>query len=197
MAMQFLPVVAESTTDKMVELSCAILELIFRSHAVWMTEGELADMERVWARFHRLKPVVVKLGGLPKMARFYKITKLHMVSHRPQSIHDLGTPDGYNTEAPKHLHMEFVKELWKHSNGVEALPQMIKYIQRQDARRIQQAHLNDVVTHPFLVACSLSRCLVAHNPSHFPLSGFPFSRTLLPRLMLRMTRDSYVLPRIV
>ncbi|KAG8697719.1 hypothetical protein FRC09_007683 [Ceratobasidium sp. 395] len=142
MAMQFLPVVAESMTDDLVRLTRALLDHMFRAHAGRMTENELEEMEEAWAEFHRLKPALVAAGALKNAGSFNRISKLHTVLHWPQSIRELGTPDGYNTEAPEHLHIEYAKEPWRRSNGVDPLPQMIKFIQRQEAIRIQRAHLD-------------------------------------------------------
>lgn len=65
-----------------------------------------------------------------------------MLSHYSTSIRELGTPDGYKTEAPEHLHIYYAKDPWRASNKVRPLPQMIKYVQRLDAIRIQQAYIN-------------------------------------------------------
>ncbi|KAG9106010.1 hypothetical protein FRC07_009020 [Ceratobasidium sp. 392] len=116
MAMQFLPVVAESMTKDLVRLTRALLDHMYRAHAGRMTEDELEEMEAAWREFHWLKPAL--------------------------SICELGTPDSYNTEAPEHLHIEYAKEPWRASNKVDAVPQMITFIQRQEAIRIQRAHLD-------------------------------------------------------
>ncbi|KAF8597068.1 hypothetical protein BDV93DRAFT_610591 [Ceratobasidium sp. AG-I] len=141
MAMQFLPVVAESTTDDMVRLTRALLDHMYRGHATRMTEGELEEMEDAWREFHRVKEEVVTLGAMANPALFNRISKMHTVMHWPRSIRQLGTPDGYNTEAPEHMHIEFAKEPWRYSSRVDALPQMIRFIQRQEAIRIQDSHL--------------------------------------------------------
>jgi hypothetical protein len=142
MGMQLLPAVAESTTDNMVRLTRAVLDHMYRAHATRMTEGELEEMEDAWRTFHQLKGELVARGAVQEMHHLNRISKLHTVLHWPRSIRELGTPDGFNTEAPEYLHIEFAKEPWRHSNGVDALPQMITFIQRQEAIRIHRAHLN-------------------------------------------------------
>ncbi|KAG9124361.1 hypothetical protein FRC07_011919 [Ceratobasidium sp. 392] len=142
MGMQFLPVVAETMTDDLVRLTRAMLDHMYRAHASRMTEDELEEMEEAWREFHRLKPALVASGALTSEDSFNRISKMHTILHWPQSIRDLGTPDGYNTEAPEHLHIEYAKEPWRASNGVNAAPQMIKFIRRQEAIRIQRAHLD-------------------------------------------------------
>ncbi|KAG9084587.1 hypothetical protein FRC06_003988 [Ceratobasidium sp. 370] len=142
MAMQFLPVVVETMTDNMVRLTRAMLDHMYQAHAASMTEDELGEMEAAWREFHRLKGSVVAAGVLTSMQSFNRISKLHTVGHWPPSIRELGTPDGYNSEAPEHLHIEYTKDPWRCSNGVDALPQMIKFIQRQEAVRMHWAHMD-------------------------------------------------------
>jgi hypothetical protein len=74
--------------------------------------------------------------------RFDKIPKLHMLRHYVQMIRELGTPDGYNTETPEHLHIEYAKVPWRASNKVKPLPQMVKYIQRQEAIYIHRIYMD-------------------------------------------------------
>jgi hypothetical protein len=142
MGMQFLPVVAESTSEDLVRLTRAVLDHMYQGHAARMTEDELEELEEAWREFHRRKDELVRLGAMEQAKFFNRISKMHTVLHWPRSIRELGTPDGYNTEAPEHLHIESAKEPWRWSNGVDALPQMIKFIQRQEAIRIHRAHLN-------------------------------------------------------
>ncbi|KAG9086654.1 hypothetical protein FS749_003499 [Ceratobasidium sp. UAMH 11750] len=129
-------------TDDLVRLTRTMLDHMYRAHAARMTEDELEEMEAAWREFHRLKRSVVAAGALTSMRSFNWISKLHTVGHWPPSIRELGTPDGYNSEAPEHLHIEYAKEPWRRSNGVDPLPQMIKFIQRQEAVRMHRAHLD-------------------------------------------------------
>jgi hypothetical protein len=142
MGMQFLPVVAETMTDDLVRLTRALLDHMYRAHAARMTEDELVEMEAAWEEFHRLKDCLVTAGALTSVESFNRISKLHTVLHWPRSIRELGTADGYNSEAPEHLHIEYAKEPWRCSNKVDAIPQMIQFMQRQEAIRIQRARLD-------------------------------------------------------
>ncbi|KAG9079838.1 hypothetical protein FRC06_007410, partial [Ceratobasidium sp. 370] len=75
-------------------------------------------------------------------SRFDGIPKLHMLSHYAECICEMGTPDNYSTEAPEHLHIECTKRGWRASNKVRPTPQMVKFIQRYEALRIQRAYMN-------------------------------------------------------
>ncbi|KAF8600699.1 hypothetical protein BDV93DRAFT_414020, partial [Ceratobasidium sp. AG-I] len=70
------------------------------------------------------------------------IPKWHMISHYADSICELGTPDGYNTESPEYLHIVYVKRGFAASNKRDAIPQIIQYCQRLEALRIHRAYLD-------------------------------------------------------
>ncbi|KAG9106241.1 hypothetical protein FRC07_008895 [Ceratobasidium sp. 392] len=142
MVAQVLPVFLGDVTPELTQLLRSIVDFIFRAHASSMTDTDIADMERDLELFHELKGLLVIQGFYESDSRFDLIPKIHMLSHYAHSIRSLGTPDGYNTEAPEHLHIEYAKEPWRASNKVRPLEQMLRYIQRQEAIRMHCAHLN-------------------------------------------------------
>ncbi|KAG8795568.1 hypothetical protein FRC12_012665 [Ceratobasidium sp. 428] len=142
MASQILPMVVGELTPEVSKMVRSIVDFIFRAHASSMTDSDLVDLENDLQTFHQLKDLLVAKGFYQSDARFDKIPKLHMLSHYADSIRALGTPDGYNTEAPEHLHIEYAKVPWRASNKVRPLKQMLTYIQRQEAIRIHRAHLD-------------------------------------------------------
>ncbi|KAG9118781.1 hypothetical protein FRC07_006530, partial [Ceratobasidium sp. 392] len=87
--------------------------------------SEELELEEAHAEMHRLKHSVVDAGIYEDLNRFNDIPKWHMVSHYAETIRDLGTPDGYNTEAPEYLHIVYVKRRWAVSNKRDAIPQII------------------------------------------------------------------------
>lgn len=141
-AKQLLPAVADQTVPKMVTLVRAILDFTFRAHQSRMTDTEVDKLEEALAAIHESKGVLVELGVHKSFGHVNRIPKLHMVSHYSYFIREMGTPDDYSTEAPEHLHIEYAKRGWRHSNKVRPLPQMIKFVQRFEAIRIQRAYLD-------------------------------------------------------
>ncbi|KAG9077624.1 hypothetical protein FRC06_008799, partial [Ceratobasidium sp. 370] len=107
-----------------------------------MMESDIDELDATLETFHRLKVLMVKAGFYGSSARFDRIPKLHMLVHYSHAIRELGTPDGYNTEAPEHLHIEYAKEPWRTSNKVRPLKQMITHIQRLEAVRIHRTYMN-------------------------------------------------------
>ncbi|KAG8699999.1 hypothetical protein FRC09_006244 [Ceratobasidium sp. 395] len=146
----FVPLLAEDNTmdDELVALIRSIMDFAYIAHSTRLTEGELGELQEAHAEMHRLKHSVVDSGLYEGLERFDAIPKWHMVSHYVESIRQLGTPDGYNTEAPEYLHIVYVKRGWNASNKRDAIPQIIKYCQRLEALRIHRAYLNQYYGEP-------------------------------------------------
>ncbi|KAG9080385.1 hypothetical protein FRC06_006648, partial [Ceratobasidium sp. 370] len=142
MMQQFLPMVLGDVTPEVSQLMRSIIDFMFRAHSSSLTDTEIDNIQHDLDMFHQLKDILVVRGVYQSSARFDKIPKLHMLSHYTHFIRELGTPDGYNTEAPERLHIEYAKVPWRTSNKVRPLPQMLKYIQRQEAIRMHRAYLN-------------------------------------------------------
>jgi hypothetical protein len=142
MASQLLPIVAGQAEPFAVLLTRTALDFMYRAHAARMTEDDIAELEDALKIFHDTKHILVELKVFKTRSRFDGIPKLHMLSHYAHSTRELGTPDGYNSESPEHLHIEFAKRPWRNSNKVRPLPQMAKFVQRQEAIRIHRTYLN-------------------------------------------------------
>ncbi|KAG8702242.1 hypothetical protein FRC09_004849 [Ceratobasidium sp. 395] len=142
---QLLPVIASIETSNwdsdMIRLSRALLDFIYHAQASRMTEDDLDRLEDTLAEIHQLKRVLIGMGVFEDDARFDRIAKLHMIGHILRDTRQMGTPDGYSTEAPEHMHIES-KRAWRASNKVRPTPQMIKFIQRYEALRIHRARMN-------------------------------------------------------
>ncbi|KAG9121340.1 hypothetical protein FRC07_002734, partial [Ceratobasidium sp. 392] len=108
-AAQILPVVAGSLSADLTDMVRSLINFMFRAHAASMTDTDIEAMERDLAWFHELKGLLIVHGMYKSDARFDKIPKLHMLSHYTDMIRLMGTPDGFNTEAPEHLHIEYAK----------------------------------------------------------------------------------------
>ncbi|KAG8684188.1 hypothetical protein FRC11_012493, partial [Ceratobasidium sp. 423] len=143
-AKQLLPVVAgqESVKPAFVSLVRSMLDFTYRSHKTQMSEGDLQRLERTLGEFHDKKPVLVALGIHRSLKSLNRVKKLHMLTHFYSAICEMGTPDGYNTESPEHLHIIYAKRGWRASNKVRPLPQMVKFIQRYEAIRIHRMYID-------------------------------------------------------
>ncbi|KAG9094153.1 hypothetical protein FRC06_011108, partial [Ceratobasidium sp. 370] len=144
MLKQIVPLVAGTLKPpELSELVLSAVDFIYRAHSSSMMNSDLDELDATLETFHRLKVLMVEQGFYGDSARFDRIPKLHMLMHYSHAIRELGTPDGYNMEAPEHLHIEYAKEPWKASNKVRPMKQMITYIQRQEAIRIHRTYMNE------------------------------------------------------
>ncbi|EUC57340.1 hypothetical protein RSOL_219280, partial [Rhizoctonia solani AG-3 Rhs1AP] len=144
---QFLPVVAGTLSPELTTMVSALVNFMYRAHATSLTDVDLDAMDEDLRVFHEHKHLLVGRGKIFKNGkRFDKIAKLHMLRHWTHSIRQLGTPDGYNTETPEQLHIEYAKIPWRASNKREPLPQMVKYVQRQEAIRLHRTYLDRYLT---------------------------------------------------
>ncbi|KAH7335923.1 hypothetical protein B0J17DRAFT_729859 [Rhizoctonia solani] len=138
---QFLPVVVATLSPELSAMVCALVNLMYHAHASSLTDTNLDAMDEDLRAFHEQKHLLVG-KVFPDDGRFNKISKLHMLRHWTHAIRELGAPDSYNSETPEQLHIEYAKVPWRASNKVEPLPQMVKFIQRQEAIRLHRSYLD-------------------------------------------------------
>lgn len=62
--------------------------------------------------------------------------------HYLDAIRRLGSADGYNTESPERLHIDFAKEAYRASNKRDYTEQMALWLQRQEAIDLRTAYLD-------------------------------------------------------
>ncbi|KAG8718083.1 hypothetical protein FRC09_013184 [Ceratobasidium sp. 395] len=146
----FVPMLAEDRglDNDLTSFIRALMDFSYIAHSMRLTDGELQGLQDAHAEMHRLKHALVNSGIYEGVGRFDRIPKWHMLSHYADAIRELGTPDGYNTEAPEYLHIVYVKRGWNASNRRDAIPQIITYCQRLEALRIHRAHLNEYLGKP-------------------------------------------------
>ncbi|KAG8711880.1 hypothetical protein FRC08_015318 [Ceratobasidium sp. 394] len=168
---QLLPVVAsldpQGWDQDIVRLARAILDFTYRAQASRMTEDDVARLENTLAEIHQLKNVLVRIGVYKSHKRFDKIPKLHMVGHMPSDIREMGTPDGFSTEGPEHLHINS-KRAWRASNKVRPTPQMIKFLQRHEAIRIHRARMNAYLGRFIIDGPRRRKCRVIYEDEEEP-----------------------------
>ncbi|KAG1845205.1 hypothetical protein F4604DRAFT_1884337 [Suillus subluteus] len=92
----------------------------YRTH----TEDTLAHMHAALASFHANKNIFINLGA----RQHFNIPKIHSMMHYINTIRILGSADGFNTELPERLHIDFAK--WAHhaSNRCDYVIQMTTWL---------------------------------------------------------------------
>ncbi|KAI0357940.1 hypothetical protein OH77DRAFT_1316748 [Trametes cingulata] len=126
----FLSVIAGSTDAAVVRPVRAILDFIYYAHFELHTDNSLAKMKQAWLDFHHSKDIFVVRG----IRSDFNIPKVHSMEHYVASIRLLGTADGYSTEGPERLHIDFAKHAYDASNKqLSYTEQMTVWLNRQDA----------------------------------------------------------------
>ncbi|KAG8730593.1 hypothetical protein FRC10_002580 [Ceratobasidium sp. 414] len=151
LAKVFMPTLAGCSKPEAAAAARNLLDFMYCAHMPEMSDEDIGDLEGYLADFHDLKDGFVgtkqelkTMGDLPDCyERFHGIPKLHMIGHYAHFIRELGTADGYNTEVPERLHIDYVKVPWRASNHVNAIPQMTTYLQRQEAWAYLRVYLHD------------------------------------------------------
>lgn len=122
---------------RVVHAAIALLDFIYYAQLRSHTTRTLAQLRNALERFHKYKDVFVELG----IREHFNIPKIHSMEHYVWMIEELGTADGYNTEGPERLHIDFAKNAYRASNRKEYLRQMTTWLARQEAIQTFSAYL--------------------------------------------------------
>ena len=108
----FVGVMAGAVNDEVLTVIRAIIDFIYFSQLHSHTTKTLASLQQSLETFHTHKKVFVELG----IRKHFNIPKLHNIQHYVDAIYSLGSADGYNTELPERLHIDFAKSAYLASN---------------------------------------------------------------------------------
>ena len=89
----------------------------------------LAAMQDSLSLFHVNKGILIEL----RIREHFNIPKIHSLMHYVSSIRVLGSADGYNTEYPERLHINYAKDAYRASNKRDYVEQMALWLQHQEA----------------------------------------------------------------
>ena len=108
----FLGVLAGAVSWEVFGVARALIDFIYYSQFQSHTTTSLNALENCLKTFHQHKEVFVRLG----IREHFNIPKLHAILHYINAIRALGSTDGYNSESPERLHIDFAKEAYRASN---------------------------------------------------------------------------------
>ncbi|KZT31763.1 hypothetical protein SISSUDRAFT_963209, partial [Sistotremastrum suecicum HHB10207 ss-3] len=135
----FLSVIDGILPPDAIKAAQALLDFIHFARYPIHTDESLKRMAGVLEDFHELKEIFTETGMCDKPG--FDIPKIHAMSHYIEMIKLKGTADGYNTESPERLHIEFAKIAYRASNKVNPLKQMTLWLQRQEAINNQRIYV--------------------------------------------------------
>ncbi|QRW14314.1 hypothetical protein RhiLY_13313 [Ceratobasidium sp. AG-Ba] len=198
-AKQLLPIVASLDGDEwdldFVRLTRALLDFVYRAQASRMTDDDIGRLDEALADVHKYKGVLVRMEIFNDNSRFDKIIKLHMLLHFSPDTRSRGTPDGFSTEGPEHMHIES-KQAWRASNKVRPTTQMIQFLQRYEALRLHRARMNAHLGLPPVERRRKSRVVYGEDeefvPQHQVSAGHVASADGRPRSGLASTLEGIV-----
>ncbi|KAJ3559438.1 hypothetical protein NM688_g346 [Phlebia brevispora] len=87
----------------------AVVDFIYYAQFHWHTTDTLEAMTNALQTFHDHKEVFVELD----ICEHFNIPKLHSMVHYFEGILRKGALDGFNTELPEWLHIEFAKDAYQ------------------------------------------------------------------------------------
>jgi Plavaka transposase len=115
----------------------SLLDFIYLSQLQYHTSKTLKSMETCLKTFHDQKNIILEL----EIREHFNIPKLHALLHYIECICSLGSADGYNSESPERLHIDFAKEAYRASNKRDYLEQMAVWLQRHEAIWLRESYL--------------------------------------------------------
>lgn len=125
------------STNRAIQCMIAFIEWYYLASLPMHTEDTLKSTDNALRKFGNLKDVFVNISpsGL-------KFPKMHMLTHFIHFIRRYGTLDNLDTEYIEHAHIPLVKIPYRRSNKRDPIPQMIKYVVRQEAIEQKMAFLD-------------------------------------------------------
>ncbi|KAJ6625726.1 hypothetical protein B0H10DRAFT_2174006 [Mycena sp. CBHHK59/15] len=133
----FVGVLAGAVNTKVLTVIKALIDFIYYAQLQSHTSRTLAALEQTLDTFHLHKQIFIDL----EIREHFNIPKFHAIQHYVDTIRALGSADGYNTESPERLHIDFAKKAYRASNRRDYLEQMALWLQRQEAMALRSMYL--------------------------------------------------------
>ena len=118
----------------------AVIDFIYYSQLHLHTSKTLNSLKNSLEVFHENKAIFVTEG----IRGHFNIPKIHSMVHYFAAVHSWGSLDGYNSESPERLHIDYAKEAYRASNKREYVQQMTVWLGRQETVARFRAYLDYV-----------------------------------------------------
>ncbi|KAJ7108159.1 hypothetical protein C8R44DRAFT_834159 [Mycena epipterygia] len=133
----FVGVLAGAVSAKVLTVVKALIDFIYYAQLQSHTTRTLNALQEALDTFHANKQAIVDL----KICEHFNIPKFHALQHYVDAIRSLGSADGYNTESPERLHIDFAKKAYRASNRRDYTEQMALWLQRQEAISLRTSYI--------------------------------------------------------
>lgn len=118
-----------ATEPRVLSAASSLIDFIYLAQYQSHTDETLDALQQALDNFHTVKDVFVDLGH----REHFNIPKVHSLVHYIDTIKNLGSLDGLNTENSERLHIDFAKKAYAASSRKDYTIQMTRWLQRQEA----------------------------------------------------------------
>lgn len=137
----FLGLVVDGSADERVTVAVrAVIDFIYLASLQSHTTQTLALLGSALDTFHANKEVFIKLNA--RTQDHFNIPKVHSMEHYVEMIALYDSADGYNTESPERLHIDYAKDAYAATNKKDYVKQMTTWLSRQEAIDRFSSYLN-------------------------------------------------------
>ncbi|KAJ7129656.1 hypothetical protein C8R44DRAFT_830103 [Mycena epipterygia] len=119
----FAGLVAGHAEPGVIKTATAVIDFIYLASLELHTTKSLAALDTALDVFHENKHIFLTLGARANQGHF-NIPKIHSMEHYTSMIRLFGSADGFNTEAPERLHIDYAKAGYRASNKKDYIAQM-------------------------------------------------------------------------
>lgn len=127
----FLGLVAGDSDERVVKSVRGVIDFVYYASLQSHTSHTLLALRHALDNFHTNKAIFIELGG--RLQPHFNIPKVHSLDHYEELIRQFGSADGFNTESPERLHIDYAKEAYRASNRKDYIVQMTQWLERQEA----------------------------------------------------------------
>ncbi|KAJ3547086.1 hypothetical protein NMY22_g1793 [Coprinellus aureogranulatus] len=127
-----------SVQSEVIKAAVALLDFIYLARLQRHTSKTLKLLEDALKTFHDHKDVFIRL----EVRSHFNFPKMHQLLHYADAIRSRGSADGYNTESPERLHIDYAKAAYRASNKRDYTKQMTRWLARQEAMFRFRAYLD-------------------------------------------------------
>ncbi|KAJ7058408.1 Zn-finger domain-containing protein, partial [Mycena amicta] len=133
----FMGVMTGAVNDKVLTVVRALIDFIYYAQLQSHTKRTIDALQASLDTFHSHKQVIIDYN----IRKHFNVPKIHSMQHYVEAIWRLGSLDGFNTESPEHLHIDFAKNGYKACNGKDYTEQMAIWLQRREAIALRARYI--------------------------------------------------------
>ncbi|KAJ7133844.1 hypothetical protein C8R46DRAFT_1326370 [Mycena filopes] len=162
----FLGLIAAGAVPQMVTAVRGLMDFAYFASLQSHTSTTLLGLRESLNAFHDNQQIFIDLKG---RNNHFNIPKIHSLDHYEFLIRLFGSADGFNTESPERLHIDYAKNAYRASNRRDYIDQMTVWLERQEAvarftSYLEWKALRAIPAHP-------PPSLPPHDPSPIPSSA--------------------------